>query len=53
MNKELLELIAIIFWQDHDHCGSDFDAIKCKDGDYGECTYYTFCRIYTKLKNQV
>lgn len=53
MYKELLELIAITFWQDHAHCDGDFDTVKCKGSDCGECPCYAFCQLYAKLKNQV
>ena len=52
MDKDILRLIEIVYWRNHDHCGGDFDKIKCKGEDFGECPDYQFCQLYKELMDK-
>ena len=49
MNKELLRLIEIVYWRDHNHCGADFDKDKCQGDDFGACPDFEFCQLYKTI----
>jgi len=46
--EELLELIALVYWHDNEHCGADFDE-SCYGTDTGPCHSYEFCKKYKEV----
>lgn len=49
MSKEILKLIALAYWQNHNDCGADFDKDRCRGDDFGECPDFEFCQLYQDL----
>jgi len=46
---KLYEAIRIVYWQNAEHCGSDFDVYSCQGSDNGPCCHYDFCRVCWEL----
>jgi hypothetical protein len=43
--EELLELIALVYWQANKYCGGNFD-----DTCFCSCRNYEFCKKYNEVK---
>ena len=50
--RQIESLIALTYWQNHSHCGGDFDIEGCKGGDNGQCNNYDFCLAWAELRKE-
>lgn len=49
--RRLFELVQMAYWQGHEHCGGDFDVVRCKDGLV--CPDYAYCKLSGELGKEL